>query len=311
MTTAKKVRDQNRLTQIKAVWKRTAAEERGSEEPGVGQLLCFFALTFAFSWLFWVSGAIIFKSIDPANAFASPGFVMLQTLGAAGPSLVAIFLVRRLYGKEKLKSLLERFRIWRVSMRWYLAAILLTPSIAAASIGVHAIFASLRGEALVLPPGSPLGQTVGELGVVGLVFWLPVMFIGQIPSSPLLEEAGWRGFALPVLQGRLNAIASSLILGLAWGAWHLPLIISYGDPVLAYFLLIVANTILITWVFNNTGGSLLLAMLFHASLNISFSVLEIYQDDLVRLILTWAVVFVVVLGYGGKDLSPSGRFRWR
>ncbi len=296
---------------MKALWTRTAPNTRGSQEPGAGQLLSFFALTFAFSWLFWVPGAIIFKSVHPANAFASPGIVVLQTLGAAGPSLVAIFLVRRLYGKEKLKELLERFRIWRVGMRWYLAAILLTPSIAAASIGVHAIFASLRGETLVLPPSSPLGQAVGELGVVGLVLWLPVMFIGQIPSSPLLEEAGWRGFALPALQGRLGAFASSLILGFAWGAWHLPLIISYGDSVLAYFLLIVANTILITWVFNNTGGSLLLAMLFHASLNLSFAVLEIYQDDPVRLILTWAVVLVVVLCYGYKDLSPAGRFRWR
>ena len=152
---------------------------------------------------------------------------------------------------------------------------------------------------------------MGELGIVGLVLWLPVMFIGQIPSSPLLEEAGWRGFALPVLQGRLSAITSSLILGLAWGAWHLPLIVSYSDPVLGYFLLIVANTILITWVFNNTGGSLLLAMLFHASLNVSFNVLGIYQDDPVRLILTWAVVLVVVLGYGARDLSPAGRYCWR
>ena len=310
MATRRKARDQERLTQMKALWKPTAPKAKGSQEPGVVQVLIFFVLTFAFSWLLWVPGAIIFKSVNPANPFTSPGFVVLQTLGAAGPSLVALFLVRRLYGKEKLNSLLGRFRIWQVGIRWYLAAILLTPSIAAASIGVHAIFASLRGETLVLPTGSPLGQAVGELGVVGLTLWLPVMFIGQIPSSPLLEEAGWRGFALPALQGRLGALASSLILGFAWGAWHLPLIISYGDSVLAYLLLIVANTILITWVFNNTGGSLLLAMLFHASLNVSFWVLEIYQDDPVRLILTWAVVFVVVLSYGYKNLSPSGRFRW-
>ena len=152
---------------------------------------------------------------------------------------------------------------------------------------------------------------MGELGIVGLVLWLPVMFIGQIPSSPLLEEAGWRGFALPVLQGRLSAITSSLILGLAWGAWHLPLIVSYSDPVLGYFLLIVANTILITWVFNNTGGSLLLALLFHASLNVSLAVLAAYHNDPVQIVLTWAVVLAVVVRYGPENLSPSGRFRWR
>ncbi len=308
MATARNAPHREGWGQVKALVKPTAPNTRRSGEPGVGQLLSFFALTFAFSWLFWVPGAMILGSIDPAHPYASPAFVIVQTLGAAGPSLVAVLLVRYLYGKEKLKEFLGRFKIWRVGVRWYLAAILLAPSIGVASVGVHALLASLRGEAFALPPGSPLGQAVGELGVGGLVLWLPVMFVGQMPSSPLLEEAGWRGFALPVLQGRMSALASSLVLGLAWGAWHLPLIISYSESVLSYLLLIVANTILITWVFNNTGGSLLLAMLFHASLNVSFWVLEIYQDDPVRLILTWVVVFVVVLSYGYKDLSPSGRF---
>jgi hypothetical protein len=160
MAIGREIRDQDRLAKMKALWKPSAPKTRGPQEPGVVQVLTFFALTFAFSWLLWVPGAIIFNSVNPANPFASPGFVVLQTLGAAGPSLVAIFLVRRLYGKEKLNSLLGRFRIWRVGIRWYLAAFLLTPSIAAASIGVHALFASLRGDTFVLPPSSPLGQAL-------------------------------------------------------------------------------------------------------------------------------------------------------
>jgi membrane protease YdiL (CAAX protease family) len=103
---------------------------------------------------------------------------------------------------------------------------------------------------------------VGEIDLAGLILTLPLSFVSQIPTSLLLEEAGRRGFALPVLQGCLSALASSLVLGLAWGAWHLPLIIVYGDPLPAYLLLIVANSVLIAWVFNNTGGSLLLALPF-------------------------------------------------
>ena len=101
-----------------------------------------------------------------------------------------------------------------------------------------------------------------------------------------------------------------MILGLIWGAWHLPLTLAYGDNVLAYLALMLAHTILMSWVFNSTGGSLLIALLFHASLNVSLNVLAIERQDVIQLLLTWAVVALVIVRYGAQDLSDSRRFRW-
>jgi membrane protease YdiL (CAAX protease family) len=175
---------------------------------------------------------------------------------------------------------------------------------------MRALAALVGSESFALPAESPLGQTLGDIGLLGLVLSLPVMFVSQLFTSPLLEELGWRGFALPMLQDKFNALGSSLILGLIWGAWHLPLILAYGDNILAYLALMIAHTVLMSWVFNSTGGSLLIALLFHASLNVSLNVLAIERQDVIQLLLTWAVVALVIVRYGAQDLSDSRRFRW-
>ena len=271
-------------------------------------LALYFSLTFCLSWFFWIPGALLFAGTGQAESLLnSRVFILLQTLGAAGPSLAAIFVVRSLYGRQKLNELFGRFKKWKVGKGWYLVSIFMVPLIALASIGVRGLAGS---ESFTLPAESPLGQTLDDIGLLGLVLSLPVIFVSQLFTSPLLEELGWRGFALPMLQDKFNALGSSLILGLIWGAWHLPLILAYGDNILAYLALMIAHTILMSWVFNSTGGSLLIALLFHASLNVSLNVLAIERQDVIQLLLTWAVVALVVVRYGGQDLSDSRRFRW-
>lgn len=271
-------------------------------------LALYFSLTFCLSWSFWIPGALLFAGTGQAESlFNSPVFILLQTLGAAGPSLTAIFVVRSLYGRQKLNELFGRFKKWKVGKGWYLVSIFIVPLIALASIGVRALAGS---ESFALPAESPLRQTLDDIGLLGLMLSLPVIFVSQLFTSPLLEELGWRGFALPMLQDKFNALGSSLILGLIWGAWHLPLILAYGDNILAYLALIIAHTILMSWVFNSTAGSLLIAILFHASLNVSLNVLTIERQDVIQLLLTWAVVALVIVRYGAQDLSDSRRFRW-
>jgi membrane protease YdiL (CAAX protease family) len=88
-----------------------------------------------------------------------------------------------------------------------------------------------------------------------------------------LEEVGWRGYALPKLREKHNAVSSALILGLIWGLWHLPKLISEGTTdALSIITLIVFGMLLsvfISWIYENTGGSIFLAMLTHASINAS------------------------------------------
>lgn len=158
-------------------------------------------------------------------------------------------------------------------------------------------------------PGAPLGEMLGDLGVRGVALVFPLLILGQLPSSPLLEEFGWRGLMLPMLQGRWNALASSVVLGLVWGLWHLPLMVAYGDPIVLYLLLIVPHTVLMTWVVNSARGSMLLAMLFHAGLSTALTTLYPGSRSVVEIVLTWLVAMVVVVRWGPRDLARCDRVR--
>ncbi|MBU4030760.1 CPBP family intramembrane metalloprotease [Patescibacteria group bacterium] len=249
----------------------------------------------------------MFDHVQIENLVKSPIFILLQTLGAIGPSLIAILLIRFLYGKEKLSQIFGQFKKWRVEKKWYFISILLIPFITLLS-NVIIIASNVNG--FVLSPDLPLGEMMNEIGLVGIVFSLPIIFVSQLFSSPLLEEFGWRGFALPRLQRTYNALGSSIILGLLWGIWHLPLVIAYGESLPLYLLSIIGCTILMTWVYNSTEGSLLMMLLFHASLNVSLNILAISREDLLSTALTWIVVGFVVWNYGSKNLSKTERFRW-
>jgi membrane protease YdiL (CAAX protease family) len=92
-------------------------------------------------------------------------------------------------------------------------------------------------------------------------------------GGPLGEEPGWRGFALPRLQRRNGPLLGSVILGVLWALWHLPLFWTgvWNPPtipnILMFIVMITALTIIMTWVFNHANGSLLITMLMHASFN--------------------------------------------
>ena len=111
--------------------------------------------------------------------------------------------------------------------------------------------------------GPVSGFTV--LSFFGLLFWNLLM-------GPLSEEGGWRGFALPRLESRFKALDSSLILGIIWACWHLPFyLVEERGPFLGFFYIylpmVLVITILMTWGYNNTNGSLIITIIFHFSYN--------------------------------------------
>lgn len=270
-------------------------------------LVWFFAATFGVTWIFWVPGALLFaQNLSGKSPFLSPALVLLQTLGAAGPSVVAYWLLRHSGRRDSAHLILNRYKIWRVGFSWYLVAALLVPAVQLAG---HLIGGIFRGGEVV-DSSSPLGELLADVGVWGALALFPVILIAQLPSSPLLEEFGWRGFALPHLQNRYSALTSSLILGVLWGIWHLPLTLAYGDPVIPFLLQITAITVLITWVFNNTRGSMLIAMLCHASLNASIVPFASEAGRWPGTVLTIAVALAVVVRTGWRNLGSQSRFRW-
>lgn len=271
-----------------------------SHQPGV-----FFIGTFLFSWAFWIPSAALFAgAADPERLIRSPLFVALQTLGAAGPSVVALALTRALNSKAGVRALIRRYKPVRQLGVLYFVAATIAPAITVTAMAINAL---VSGGPLV-HPNSGLAEMAGEMGWLGAVALLPVVLVSQVFSSPLLEEAGWRGFALPRLQARTSALFASLAVGLAWGLWHLPLVIAYGDPFGPYLTGIMAYTVLMTWVFNSGDGNMFSMLLFHASLNLSLNVLLPLQAGWTPALLAWGAAIVVVLLFGHRSLSRHDRY---
>jgi membrane protease YdiL (CAAX protease family) len=219
-------------------------------------LITFFVLTYALAWILESPLVFLRDSITDAQG------QILYILSANVVSVVAIVLTAMVLGRGALRKLLGRLLIWRVNPLWYLGVVL---GPAALVGGVVALNALLGRPALSL----------GIPSLLGLVIMLAFMIV---PGSALGEEIGWRGYALPRLQTRMSALSASLILGVMWGFYHLPLYFTgqaFRPPSLfAPFVIgIIALSVILTWVYNSTGGSLLLVVLLHATINLPLTLL--------------------------------------
>jgi membrane protease YdiL (CAAX protease family) len=225
-------------------------------------LTAYFVLAFVGTWLITVPLALTRGpyglNLLPVTIPEGVDFLLVQLSAYTGPLLAAILVTAATEGRAGLRQLRRRIGRWRVGVRWYLVALLL-PLL----IWLAAYSAVLAGVPLLTLAGQP---------ALLLTTFLPLVLIGLLLPS-LGEEPGWRGVALPRLQARHGPLAGSLILGALHGLWHLPAFFTaalgpFSVPKLLPFLLTaVAVTFLYTWLFNNTRGSLLLAMLLHAASN--------------------------------------------
>ncbi len=202
-------------------------------------LLTFFLLSYALTWPFMI-----------VDAFGSLPFVLWIPMGY-GPAFAAIIVAAATEGKGSVRALLRRLLVWRVGPQWYALVIFGTAIPTAITLGLYTL---LGGE--VAGPPLSLGLILQQL----VLFLLLALFNS--------EELGWRGYALPRLQANRSALAASLILGVPWTLFHLPYFFTQGStftsiPPLSYLLLTMATSIIFTWVFNNTRGSVLLVHLLH------------------------------------------------
>ena len=231
-------------------------------------LAAFFVLAYALSWTFWTPYVLSEQGLG-IWAFRFP--VVLgsgQLLGLlpgafAGPLGSALLLTYVTRGRAGLRTWAARLARWRIGVRWYAFAVLVLPAVQlAAGLAVPGAVDAVR-----VP--SPLT----------LMVYLPALVV-QVFTTGLSEEPGWRDFALPRSQDAYGPLAGTVLLGVLWGCWHLPLMLTEwphpGDGPMAVLSFVggsVLFSIVITWVFNSTGGSLPGAMLVHASSNNVISVL--------------------------------------
>jgi membrane protease YdiL (CAAX protease family) len=226
-------------------------------------LTSFFVLAYALSWLGWSPWYLSEAGVGllPYDGGKFSLFVNVAAL-VLGPTLSAFVVTGATEGREGVRRLLGRIVLWRVGFRWYLFVLLGTPAIVVLStLAMPGALASFQAEAVPRV----------------LVLYVLAGFFFLFAGGPFFEEIGWRGFALPRLQRLYRPLVGSLVLGVLWGLWHLPLFLipSWDTPhgsvldVALFVGLALALTVVLTWVFNNTKGSVLLAILAHGSLNIS------------------------------------------
>jgi len=188
-------------------------------------------------------------------------------------------------GKSGILALLRRFLIWRVGIGWYLVVLGLYPLIYLAAIGIY----SLSGGQMPGITDSMAYQLFGP--ATNVLFVVPFLLFNMLVNG---EEIGWRGYILPRLQWRYNALVSSLIIGAIWTAWHIPkfLVAGYDTPLGWYLLMTMARAVLFTWVYNGTRGSLLLVTIFHAMVNTAYVFLPVAPHGAGQ---EWIYVLAVVI----------------
>jgi uncharacterized protein len=256
-------------------------------------LIAFFMLAFGITWAVWVPRAVGI----PVGAVGQ--------LWTWVPAVVALLAAALTGGRGALRDLGARLVRWRVGWRWYLVVVL---GPAAFSVAVALLYALMGGSFAAATPPALRGETP----LVILPLFLVVLFV----TDGVGEELAWRGFALPRLLASYNALVASLTLGVLWALWHLPLVWTevaplYQQPVWLLLLDTTAKSILFTWVFLHTRGSVLVAALLHATTNlfvVSPVVAEVGSVALMLLaaLAKWILVGVVI-AVAGPGLAKGPR----
>ncbi len=254
-------------------------------------LAAFFVLVFGYTWgiaalyaLF--PGAVGTVSSSLTNASRSMFSNPLLLSAVSSPTLAALIVASSL-GRASIAGLIKRLLIWRIAWYWYVAA---TAGIAA--LAIVARIASTFAFGLALPQFS--------------IAQLPTLATASVlDPGPFVEELGWRGFALPRLLDRYNGLTAALVLGTAWGVWHLPAFFISGmpqsqQPIWTFMIIAISTTVLMTWVLNKARGSVLPAILIHWSIN-QFA--EWHFPGAMMTALTFASAALILVAIEGIDLG--------
>jgi membrane protease YdiL (CAAX protease family) len=255
------------------------------------QLITFFVLAYAimFGVLFTYIGL---RPNEPIKPWSAVWFFSIFS-----PSFSALIVTGITSGIPGMKRLLSGFAHWNVGFKWYFWAAFLILGPLAISLIYKLIMRSSSG----FLPDAPL---TSMLGTIVFTFF----------SGPIAEEVGWRGFALPRLQKKYSALKSSLILGVLWCCWHTPLFFTTGAtqmgiPFPIYLVLVLTITIYLTWLYNNTNGSLVITVLGHFCYNLTGFLTGVLRWMPAMLVYMSAgpllalVVVAVILVYGPRNLS--------
>lgn len=229
------------------------------------KILVFLIIAFLWSWIFWLIGLQYLSAgitDETMDHFAHYFFI-----GVYGPSISAIVTTFYFSGLSGVIVLFKKLFLWKTSLLICLVIFFLPLLLIATGIGIHALF-------------------IGDVGRFdgSAIIAIPSILWAALFAGPLGEELGWRGYLLPLFQSRYSAINSSIIIGIIWYCWHIPLFFApFGTlvsgapltllPLITYLAMIVCLSCLCTWVVNRSKGSVLIAILTHLFTNAGLGLL--------------------------------------
>jgi len=269
----------------------------------------FFVLTLGWTWLFWGLAVAAGRPID--HVFTA----VLTALGGVGPMAAAIILLFTVNSPAERRDFAVRLlHPRRIGPVWWGVIFLFTPLL---TLGAFLLSALIFGTPFrINPEGEFLSRSLGG------ILWIALftLFFGPVP-----EELGWRGYALDRIQKRHSALAAALLLAGVWAAWHLPLFFiqgSYQNSLTVgslvfwrYMLAILPEAVFITWIYNNTGRSILAAILFHfvtnfnpvegifATRQVGAAYLPAEESLWILFVLRFIAAGVILIIWGPKRLS--------
>ncbi|MFX0112944.1 MAG: CPBP family intramembrane glutamic endopeptidase [Candidatus Hodarchaeota archaeon] len=254
------------------------------EKFDLRQLVLFFLIIFAWTWTFWGVYALvayeyppyIVTTVQPTDLMRTFGFLII--LGGLGPLIGAFTLTLSTEGKNGISSLLKREANVGFDKIWWVLIVLAVPVVFAISY----LFVGFI-------------ETVPPIDLSNMLFYY--FFAVSITS-----EFGWRGYLLNQLQLKWSPLISSLIVGLTWGFWMLPLFLAVGMPHSDWFfpyfvILAILISVLFTWFYNNTGGSVIKVLILHAMFYtlIGLSINSLFQTDLGFAVLLLLIAILAIL----------------
>ncbi len=223
------------------------------------QLVAFFIIAYLLSWILWLPlyGSTLGLSL--------PDIPLNHGIGTLGPLLAAIILTGYYRGKEGLSAL------WKQCTR-------IKPLFVLVALASPLLIAMIASLVYSLNSGTPVNWTgfltTKEFPGINIV----VFFCYNLFFFGFGEETGWRGFALPRLQEKMHPLLASIVLTVFWALWHLPLFFyrpGYIDmgpgAITGWFFSLLTGSILLTWLYNNSGRSILVCAVFHTTIDLAFT----------------------------------------
>ncbi|WP_416840834.1 CPBP family intramembrane glutamic endopeptidase [Haloferax sp. DFSO52] len=261
--------------------------------------LAFFGVTYLITWTFWVAAIALGISFESAE-----GLVLLLA-GLAGPGIAGIGFTYLVYDERGRTDYWRRLTdVSRIGLKWFVVILFLPLAISLVGAAV---------DILLGGTGATWSEGVRGFAVSPLAI-LPAVFFATLP--PFIEELGWRGYVLDRLQLQWSALTASLILGLVWAVWHLPLFFVEGTyqaglgvgtlEFWSFMIGVVGLTGVFTWVFNNTTRSILAIIILHGMVNFTGEIIALTPRADAIATVSW-VVFVGVLAvvWGSQTMTSS------